>query len=275
MNEIKVIDRTNIGGNDIAVIAGGFGEGKRCLTDKQIAEIHEVTTSDIRKAIHRNINRFKNSVDFIDLRSSSFDADLLKILGYSVQQIMQAKNIYLLSERGYAKLIKIMDSDKAWEIHDELIDNYFAMREVINSDDQLKAMALLKALEGTSAQDRLEGLNTYTEIKVKEETAPLIATIEEQKPDVNFAIKVQEDNQTTYSMSDTAKALKLGFGRNKLLANLRRENILMRGNEPYQRYVDQKYFIVKISDVGVKRVVTTRVTGKGLKYLDKIRDKIS
>lgn len=275
MNEIRVIDRTNIGGNDIAVIAGGFGEGKRCLTDKQISEIHEMRNADVRKRISDNIKRFKDGIDYIDLKGVYDTHTLVETLGYAKSSVTQANSIYMLSERGYAKLIKIMDSDKAWDIHDELIDNYFAMREVINSDNQLKAMALLKALEGTSAQDRLEGLNTYTEIKVKEETAPLIATIEEQKPDVNFAIKVQEDNQTTYSMSDTAKALKLGFGRNKLLANLRRENILMRGNEPYQRYVDQKYFIVKISDVGVKRVVTTRVTGKGLKYLDKIRDKIS
>ena len=43
-------------------------------------------------------------------------------------------NNYLLSERGYAKLIKIMDSDKAWEVHDKLIDEYFTMKKVINSD---------------------------------------------------------------------------------------------------------------------------------------------
>lgn len=31
-------------------------------------------------------------------------------------QIAKSKNIYLLSERGYAKLIKIMDTDLAWEM---------------------------------------------------------------------------------------------------------------------------------------------------------------
>ncbi len=147
--------------------------------------------ADVRKRISDNIKRFKEGIDYIDLKGVYDTHTLVETLGYAKASVTQASNIYMLSERGYAKLIKIMDSDKAWEIHDELIDNYFAMREVINSDDQLKAMALLKALEGTSAQDRLDGLNTYTEIKVKEETAPLIATIEEQKPDVNFAIKVQ------------------------------------------------------------------------------------
>lgn len=44
-------------------------------------------------------------------------------------QISKADHIYLLSERGYAKLIKIMDTDLAWEVHDKLIDEYFQLRE--------------------------------------------------------------------------------------------------------------------------------------------------
>lgn len=58
-------------------------------------------------------------------------------------QIAKAENIYLLSEKGYAKLIKIMDSDKAWEVHDNLIDEYFAMRQVISSNENMKAQLLL------------------------------------------------------------------------------------------------------------------------------------
>lgn len=277
MNEIRVIDKTNIGGNEIAVVAGGFGEGKRCLTDKQVAEIHNIERKHVRESINRNIKRFKQGVDFIDLKSTvdEFDGEqMLKLLGYSNIAVRNSKNIYLLSERGYAKLIKIMDSDKAWEVHDLMIDNYFTMREVINSDEQLKAMALLRALEGYTTQDRLEGLNTYTEIKVKEETAPLIATIEEQKPEVDFAKRIQEDNQTTYSMSETAKALKLPFGRNILIARLRNLKILRHNNEPYQQHVDNGNFILKITDTGFKRVTTTRVTGKGLKYLEKKREDI-
>ena len=55
-------------------------------------------------------------------------------------QKSKAEHIYSLSERGYAKLIKIMDTDLAWEIHDKLIDEYFTMREVINSNEQLKGI---------------------------------------------------------------------------------------------------------------------------------------
>lgn len=47
----------------------------------------------------------------------------LQELGYSNASITQAKNIYILSKRGYTKQIKIMDTDKAWEVHNNLLMN--------------------------------------------------------------------------------------------------------------------------------------------------------
>ena len=55
-------------------------------------------------------------------------------IGFTQNAWNRAKNIYLLSERGYAKLLKIMDDDKAWDIYDELVDNYFNMRVAIKEN---------------------------------------------------------------------------------------------------------------------------------------------
>ena len=44
-------------------------------------------------------------------------------------QIAKANSIYLLSERGYAKLLKILEDDTAWELYDQFVDGYFDMRE--------------------------------------------------------------------------------------------------------------------------------------------------
>ena len=64
--------------------------------------------------------RFKIDIDFIDLKvmaESHNNLELLQPLGYSKMQISKAEHIYLLSERGYAKLIKIMDTDLAWDFY--------------------------------------------------------------------------------------------------------------------------------------------------------------
>lgn len=184
MNEVKVTGKQEFMGIDIPVVLGGFGEGKKCISDKTIAEIHNQPVPEIRKSIGRNIKRFKEDVDIIDLaqRSNAITTldneracdistsenerigeddtlELLLSLGYAKQSITQAEHIYILSERGYAKLIKIMDTDLAWEVHDKLMDEYFELREYhkkLSPLEQLKLQqqAILEVDEKIEAVDK-------------------------------------------------------------------------------------------------------------------------
>lgn len=132
MNNLTIKGTRNFSGIEIPVVLGGFGEDKKCLSDKTIAEIHGMEDRNVRSRITDNIKRFKESVDYIDLKQRAYEAstsEFLLSLGYAKQSITQAEHIYILSERGYARLIKIMDTDLAWEIHDKLMDEYFEMRE--------------------------------------------------------------------------------------------------------------------------------------------------
>lgn len=136
----SVTGTQNFMGHEIPVVLGGFGENAKCISDKTIAEIHGQPAYEIRKSVGRNITRFNKGVDYIDLAERSNEIttlDLALQLGYSKQAVKQADHIYLLSERGYAKIIKIMDTDLAWEIHDHLVDEYFTMREHIQTGKPL------------------------------------------------------------------------------------------------------------------------------------------
>lgn len=128
MNELKNIGKQHIGKYEFTGIEGGFGEGKKAMLVKDIAEIHGSTVKRVNELINRNRKRFKDEVDIIDLLSDESFAVVLNDSGFNQNQINASKNIYLLSERGYAKLLKILEDDKAWEIYDELVDNYFSMR---------------------------------------------------------------------------------------------------------------------------------------------------
>lgn len=269
-NRIRVNGKQSFLGREIPVIEGGFGEGKRCLTDKTIAEIHGMKTIHVRELINKNTNRFKDSVDFIDIKRIDMD-DTLRSLDYAKQSITQAKHIYLLSERGYAKLIKIMDNDKAWEIHDELIDGYFNMRKVINSLEQQKAMALLNVLEGRTVEDRMNGINVYTRIKVEEETKPLIETIEIQAPKAevydNFI-----DKQATYGFREIRKeiesALNITLKENQFKDILKAIGLIgTKGVKALAFAIRNEYMVTK--DVSCKDFVRTqdRFTMKGREYI--------
>ena len=134
MNNLKVLGTEKIGSFEFTGIEGGFGENKRAMLVKDIALIHDRPVKAINQAIERQLNRFKNGIDILDLKVENF-AVTLSDLGFNQGQINASKHIYLLSERGYAKLLKILEDDKAWEIYDELVDNYFNMRYVIQKQD--------------------------------------------------------------------------------------------------------------------------------------------
>lgn len=135
MQELKVIGKEHIGEIEFTGIEGGFGKNKKAMLVKDIAQIHDSTTKRINELINRNIGRFKNNIDVIDLLTSDKFKVVLNDLKFSAKTISNSKNVYLLSERGYAKLLKILDDDKAWDIYDQLVDNYFNMRVAIRTNE--------------------------------------------------------------------------------------------------------------------------------------------
>lgn len=169
ITEINVIGHQKFIGREIPIIEGGFGEGKRCLTDKAIAEIHNQPVGEIRRLINDNLKRFKKSVDLIDLKHMG-NTHLFSTLDFTKAQVGNSKHIYLLSERGYAKLIKIMDTDLAWEIHDELIDRYFSMRQELKETtvSKLTRKQELAIIIIEGGNDALEASKELAEIERKE-----------------------------------------------------------------------------------------------------------
>lgn len=143
MQELKVLGKEKVGKFEFTGIEGGFGEGKKAMLVRDIAMIHNQTMGNVNLLINRNRKRFKDGIDIIDLKEDNF-AIVLSNSGFSQNQINASKHVYLLSERGYAKLLKILEDDKAWEIYDELVDNYFNMRQAIKADN--KALVANKRL---------------------------------------------------------------------------------------------------------------------------------
>lgn len=144
MNELKILGTEKIGSFEFTGIEGGFGENKKAMLVRDIAVIHGKEVRQINQAINMNRKRFKDGIDVIDFlnQSNGFRkfAEDNGLIGSN-----RTQHVYLLSERGYAKLLKILEDDKAWEIYDELVDNYFNMRLTINTDN--RALLADKKLE--------------------------------------------------------------------------------------------------------------------------------
>lgn len=130
MNELKVLGTENVAGYQFTGIEGGFGKDKKAMLVPDIAKIHGQRTAKINELLNRNKKQFIDGVDIIDFLSPSEGLrNFAKENGLITNN--RVKHIYLLSERGYLKLLKIMDDDKAWDIYNEIVDNYFNMRAEI------------------------------------------------------------------------------------------------------------------------------------------------
>lgn len=134
--KLKVLGQEKIGQYEFTGIEGGFGKNKRAMLVKDIAAIHRKEVKEVNRLINSNINRFKFGIDLLDLKQV-ISNHLFSEYGFTKAQWGNANNIYMLSERGYAKLLKILEDDTAWDIYDELVDNYFNMREAINTDSTI------------------------------------------------------------------------------------------------------------------------------------------
>lgn len=160
MKDLKVIGKEQVAGYEFIGIEGGFGDGTRGMLVRDIAEIHGTTVKRINELIKKNIMRFKNGVDIVNLKDDS--VVVLNDLEFTQNAINRYKYIYLLSERGYSKLLKILEDDTAWDIYDKFVDGYFNMRKQIKEQmpmTDLEKIALL-AQGTTQLSERIEKVDS-------------------------------------------------------------------------------------------------------------------
>lgn len=155
MNELKVLGTERIAGFKFTGIEGGFGEDKKSMLVKDIAMIHGSTVKRINELINRNQNRFKKEVDIIDfLGRSERLRDFAEKHGFITSN--RTEHVYLLSERGYFKLLKILEDDTAWNIYDQLVDGYFNMRQALDTSRLSPELQMFKGLFDSMAKQELE-----------------------------------------------------------------------------------------------------------------------
>lgn len=265
MNELKVNGTQSFMGVKIPVIEGGFGEGQKVILAKTIAEIHGMRIAKVNELINTNIDEFEFGVDILDLKSNENFAILSKDNElFTTNSLNASKNIYLLSEQGYMALVMLMRTDKAKEIRKQLRREYFAMREVINSDEQLKAKLLLDIYNGGQ-----EGIVASKEL-AKLEKKPLLEKIEKDKPKVNYFDDFMNSNGL-YTSTQVAKLFKFKSAQ-QFNKTLNENRIIFKQGKSWFPYseVDKTWFKVIVGEKEGHNYSNLKITPKGIMALSKI-----
>lgn len=103
-------------------------KGIRVLTTKQIAREYEVKEQQISQNFKNNRTKFIEGKHYISL-----SGDELKEFKKHFEKIevvnSRASHLYLWTEKGALLHAKSLNTDKAWEVYDYLVDYYFRAEE--------------------------------------------------------------------------------------------------------------------------------------------------
>ena len=101
--------------------------GMRVLTTKQIAEAYETETGTIQYNFRYNKKRYIPGKHYIEIAGDELRE--LKTRSEFHSSLKYGKSIYLWTEKGALLHAKSLNTDKAWEVYDYLVDFYFRATE--------------------------------------------------------------------------------------------------------------------------------------------------
>lgn len=156
--ELKKTGLVKINNYEFEGIEGGFGENKKAISAADIAKIHKRELKEVNKLINNNREKFKDFIDVIDLLSDEKFEVILNNLGLKTSN--GQKYAYLLSERGYSKLLKFMDDELSYDLYEQLLDNYFRLRQEIKQISKQDEM-LLKIINSNSKEELASNMTEY------------------------------------------------------------------------------------------------------------------
>lgn len=233
---------------------------QRILTTQQVAEFYGTEPRRITENFRSNYERYDLGKSHYLIGSDEL-REFKNRYGISVVD-EKANSLYLWTEKGCFLHAKSLNTDKAWDVYNELVDTYFRVQQIM-TPKLLIATALIEAQKMLEEKDR---------------------QIEELIPAAEFGNAIGSCADGIL-MRDFAKLLAndgIRIGQDGLFTWLCEKGYIFRDQSsddwrPRQRFVDQGLFNVRETKYttktrGEKLSITMRVTGKGQKYFfEKLR----
>ncbi|WP_447573907.1 ORF6N domain-containing protein [Acinetobacter baumannii] len=104
------------------------------VTTAMLAQFYATDTDNIKQNYNRNKERFIEGKHFFKIvgeELKNFVGDLKSLANSTVQISPKTRNLILWTERGAARHAKMLDTDQAWDIFEQLEDCYFHRQEIL------------------------------------------------------------------------------------------------------------------------------------------------
>ena len=160
--------------------------GRQVMLDSDLAMLYQVTTSNLNKAMKRNIARFPERFcfqltenEYENLRFQNGISSLTN--NYGGRRYMP----YVFTEQGIAMLSAVLKSDIALEVSLKIMDSFVEMRKFLISNQELFSRLDKVELRQIDFEKKIDSKNADTDKKL-EEVFDYIATTKEVKQKIFF-----------------------------------------------------------------------------------------
>ncbi|MPW26231.1 ORF6N domain-containing protein [Alkalibaculum sp. M08DMB] len=107
----------------------------RILTTQQLSESYVTSTDTITKNFNRNKERYQEGKHYIALEGEEKNTFINQ--GQFDRGLKNSKTLYLWTEKGAFLHAKSLNTDKAWEVYDELVETYFRGKKLVSDLNNL------------------------------------------------------------------------------------------------------------------------------------------
>lgn len=146
-------------------------KNQRIITTKTLSEEYGTNEQNISKNFTRNQERFVEGKHYFKLEGD----ELKEFKGYVLndESLKFVSVLYLWTEKGAARHAKILDTDEAWEVYEELEETYFKVKgnvQVLNTSQLSPELQMFNKLFEAMAKQELENNQIKEEIKETKES---------------------------------------------------------------------------------------------------------
>lgn len=153
--------------NELQLIQSKIYEvrGQKVMLDRDLAELYNVTTANLNKAVKRNIRRFPDDFMF-QLTKAEFDELKTNLIFQNGTSNWGGtrKLPYAFTEQGLAMLSGLLNSDIAIKVNINIMRAFVAIRQMIADNSPLKRISTLEKNFNELKQDLEEIFADYNDI---------------------------------------------------------------------------------------------------------------
>lgn len=132
-------------------------KNQRIMTTKVLAEQFGTEENNIKNNFNNNKSRFIEGKHYFKLQGQELK-EFKRLVNDIDEAIKFAPVLYLWTDRGAARHAKILDTDEAWEVYEDLEENYFNPNkgQALDTSELSPELQMFKQIFDTVARQQLE-----------------------------------------------------------------------------------------------------------------------